>query len=362
MRVVIAGGGTVGHVQPAIALARALEHDDVSFIGTAHGAEAILVRAGGLTFNSIDISGFDRARPLSLLGLAPKAARATMQARRLLRAHPPDVVVGMGGYVSLPVCTAARLNGNRVILHEQNIVLGLANRVCKRFASRVAVSWEETLSAAGRRAVFTGNPVLPEFAHFDREARRDQAFARFDLDPARKTLLVSGGSQGARRINEAVVGLSRRWQDRSDRQILHLVGRAEFESFQSKVEHTGKLRYEMLDFLSEMIDAYSVADLALCRGGATTLAEITAVGLPAIVVPYPWHRDRQQERHAEVLERAGAAVALADPETTTDSVGDIADRILGSDEESQRMSAACRSLGNRDAAERLAEVVRGTAA
>jgi UDP-N-acetylglucosamine--N-acetylmuramyl-(pentapeptide) pyrophosphoryl-undecaprenol N-acetylglucosamine transferase len=285
-----------------------------------------------------------------------------MQARSLLGKRRPDVVVGMGGYVSLPVCTAARLMRTPVVIHEQNIVFGLANRVCKPVASRVAVSWKETLASAGRNGAFTGNPVLPEIAHFDRDRLRSNALARFNLDPSRKTLLVFGGSQGARKINEATVGLSRRWQHRSDRQILHLVGRAEFDVFRAKVTRGGELRYEMLDFLSEMVHAYSVADLALCRGGATTLAELTAIGLPAIVVPYPWHRDRQQERHAEVLEGAGAAIALPDPDTTTDSVDEIADRLLGSDETLRTMSAASSRLGNPEAAEHLAAIVRGAAA
>jgi UDP-N-acetylglucosamine--N-acetylmuramyl-(pentapeptide) pyrophosphoryl-undecaprenol N-acetylglucosamine transferase len=140
------------------------------------------------------------------------------------------------------------------------------------------------------------------------------------------------------------------------------VGRAEFDVFRAQVTRGGELRYEMLDFLSEMVDAYSVADLALCRGGATTLAELTAIGLPAIVVPYPWHRDRQQERHAEVLERAGAAVALPDRGTNTDSVDAIADRLLGSDATLQIMSTASSRLGNPEAAEHLADVLRGAAA
>jgi UDP-N-acetylglucosamine--N-acetylmuramyl-(pentapeptide) pyrophosphoryl-undecaprenol N-acetylglucosamine transferase len=362
MRVVIAGGGTVGHVQPALALAHALQADDVSFIGTARGAEARLVSNANLPFSSIDISGFDRARPLSLLTLVPKAAGATIQARALLRQRQADAVVGMGGYVSLPVCMAARSMGIPVVLHEQNIVLGLANRVCKPLAFRVAVSWKETLASAGSKGVFTGNPVLPGIAHLDRENRRSDALARFNLDPSRKTLLVFGGSQGARRINEAIVGLSQRWRHRSDRQILHLVGASEFDLFRAKVAHGGELRYEMLDFLSEMIDAYSVADLALCRGGATTLAELTAVGLPAIIVPYPWHRDHQQERHAEVLATAGAAVALPDPDTTTESVEAIADPLLDSDDSLLTMSKASLQLGHPDAAQHLAGVVHGRAA
>jgi UDP-N-acetylglucosamine--N-acetylmuramyl-(pentapeptide) pyrophosphoryl-undecaprenol N-acetylglucosamine transferase len=362
MRVVIAGGGTAGHVQPAVALARALGSEEVSFIGTATGAEARLIPDARLAFSTIDISGFDRARPLSLLSLGPRAARATLQARSVLHERMPDVVVGMGGYVSLPVCVAARSRGTSIVLHEQNAVLGLANRVCKPLAARVAVSWRETLPSSGPRGVFTGNPVLPEIAHLDRSQRRSAALARFDLEPGRRTLLVFGGSQGARTLNQAAVGLSQRWKDRSDRQVLHISGPAEYEVVKQRVVSGGEMIYNVVDLLSEMMDAYSVADLVLCRGGATTVAELTATGLPAIIVPYPYHRDRQQERHADVLASAGAAVTLSDADTTTDSVGAIADSLFDSESALAAMARASLGLGHPDAAEHLASVVREAAA
>jgi UDP-N-acetylglucosamine--N-acetylmuramyl-(pentapeptide) pyrophosphoryl-undecaprenol N-acetylglucosamine transferase len=362
MRVVIAGGGTAGHVQPAVALARALASEEVSFIGTATGAEARLVPDAQLPFNTIDIRGFDRARPLSLLSLAPRATRATLQARSVLRERMPDVVVGMGGYVSLPVCAAAHLRGTSIVLHEQNAVLGLANRVCKPFATRVAVSWEETLPSAGARGVFTGNPVVPEIAHLDRNKRRSAALARFELEPGRRTLLVFGGSQGARSLNQAAVGLSERWKDRRDRQVLHIAGPGEFGLFKERVASGGDLIYRIVDLLSEMMDAYSVADLVLCRGGATTVAELTATGLPAIIVPYPFHRDRQQERHAQVLEAAGAAVTLRDTDTSAASVGDIADSLFDSGGVLASMTQASLGLGHPQAAQHLASVVLKAAA
>lgn len=363
MKVVIAAGGTAGHVNPALALAQALEDHDVSFIGTIAGFERDLVASAGLPFHAIEVRGFDRSRPLGLIPVGWVATRAVGTARKLLKEIAPRVVVGMGGYVSLPVTLAARSLRIPVVLHEQNIVLGLANRVSKRWARIVAVSFEETLSEAGRRGVLVGDPVSREVTHADRATERTRGMTRFGLDPARKTLLVFGGSLGARRINEAAAGLEGRWKGRRDRQIVHILGRRSQEPDASSGEPSGDgLVYRRVAFVERMVEAYAVADLAVCRGGATTVAEIAAMGLPAIIVPYPYHRDRQQERQGRVLERAGAAILLDDAETTTERLGRMADDLLESTEVLERMSGAARKLARPDAARELARLVVEAAA
>jgi len=363
VKVAIAGGGTAGHVNPAIALARQLQGDcpaqAVCFIGTATGAEATLVPRAGFRLSTIDVAGFDRSKPMSLPATGARAGRAIMQARAALADSAADVVVGMGGYVSLPVCIAARSLRRPVVLHEQNIVLGLANRVVRPWARAVAVSWAETLRQAGRRGVLTGNPVAAELAGFDADAVRARALARWNLDPARKTLLVFGGSQGARCVNEAAAGLARLWRGAVDRQVVHVAGSAAYGAVTEQVEQhlNGKLIYRVIDYLDGMLDAYAVADLALCRGGASTVAELTAVGLPAIIVPYPYHRDRQQERHARVLEGAGAAALLRDAETTTDRVAQEVERLWTDRTALASMGVESAHLGHPDAAGRLARLV-----
>ena len=358
----IAGGGTAGHVNPAIALARALTGDSVSFLGTATGAEARLVPAAGFPLDNISVVGFDRSKPWLFPGTAARAAGAVTGARKLLATSKPDAVVGMGGYVSLPAVLAARSLGAPVVLHEQNIVFGLAHKVSKPFAAKIAVSFEETLAQAGSKGVYVGNPVAPEFARFSREDERPAALERFGLEPSRKTLLVFGGSQGARRINEAAAGLPEMWAERDDLQILHIAGRTAFEGLRA-AERTsgGRCIYRVVDFVEEMPQAYAAADLALCRGGATTLAELALVRVPAIVVPYPYHRDRQQERQARVAERAGAAVVLDDAATTARSVAALAAELLDDRARLDDMSARFATLARPDAAERLAEVVRSVA-
>jgi UDP-N-acetylglucosamine--N-acetylmuramyl-(pentapeptide) pyrophosphoryl-undecaprenol N-acetylglucosamine transferase len=384
MSVVIAGGGTAGHVNPALALARGLSSDEVIFAGTTRGAEATLVPQAGYRLEVIEVRGYDRSKPATIVATALQALRATQQAIALLRRTNAEVVVGMGGYVSLPACVAARRLRLPVVLHEQNIVFGLANRLCRPFAHTIGVLFEETLQRAGRKGVLVGNPVAPEIVNIDRDNDRMRAYQRFDLEPDRKTLLVFGGSQGAQRINEAALGLTSEWAERGDVQILHIAGRLQAETFVEQARQrlgagsagpqtggagsagpqtggSGKLIYRVEGYVDTMVLAYAVADLALCRGGATTVAELGVVGLPSIVVPYPYHRDRQQERHGRVLERAGAALVLPDEVTTAERVGEVASELLADDGRLKDMRESALGVGRPDAAAALARLVEEAA-
>jgi UDP-N-acetylglucosamine--N-acetylmuramyl-(pentapeptide) pyrophosphoryl-undecaprenol N-acetylglucosamine transferase len=353
MKVVIAGGGTAGHVNPALALARALDAV-VTFVGTESGSETRLVPSAGFELDYLVVRGFDRAKPWSLPAVGIQAFKAYGASVRLLRRIEPDVVVGMGGYVSLPVGLAAKRLRIPLVVHEQNIVLGLANRVLKRVASRVAVSFEETLSQAGNRAVWVGNPVSPELVEIDRDQARAQGFVEFALDPNRHTLLVFGGSQGAKTINNVAVGLAELWSDRSDLQVVHISGSAQSPVTVSE----GPLLFRSVEFVRRMVEVYALADLALCRGGATTIAELAVMGVPSIIVPYPHHRDRQQERHARVLESIGAAITLLDAEASASRIAELAAPLLDDNARRGKMSQAARRFARPHAAADLARVVR----
>lgn len=365
MRIVIAGGGTAGHVNPALALAAELSGHEVSFAGTATGAEARLVPEAGYELDLIEVAGLDRARPWAAPAVALRALAAVGAARRLLRRRRPDVVVGVGGYVSLPVGLAARLGRIPLVIHEQNAVLGLANRVLKPLAAAVAVSFEDTRAQAGPGALVTGNPVLPQIARFERAALRQRGLEVFGLDGSRPAVLVFGGSQGAERINRAAAGLAAAWRERDDVQVVHITGRAAYGEVGAAVARAlagARLTYRVVPFVEDMALAYAAADVAVCRGGATTIAELCVVGLPAVIVPYPHHRDRQQERHALILERAGAALHLPDAEATPQRLGALLDELLAQPDRRAAMACAAAGLGRPDAARRLAEVVLEAAA
>jgi UDP-N-acetylglucosamine--N-acetylmuramyl-(pentapeptide) pyrophosphoryl-undecaprenol N-acetylglucosamine transferase len=365
VKILIAGGGTAGHVNPGIALASALEDDEVFFLGTDRGAEAQLVPAAGYPLERIEVRGFDRSRPWSIGATGLKAAGAVLAARRVIRRRAPDVVVGMGGYVSLPACLGAATSRVPVVLHEQNIVLGLAHRVSKGLARTIAVSYEATLDQVGRKGVHTGNPVVPEIGRLDLEAARRAGMNTFELDHGRSTLLVFGGSQGAARINRAAAGLATTWRDRADVQVVHITGRSDHSAIAEEVARSlgsgAPLIYRVLPYVEDMGTAYGVADLALCRGGASTLAELGAVGLPAIIVPYPYHRDRQQERQGRAVADAGAGMILDDAETSTERVASLVDGLFNRPEQLAQMRSAARSFGRPQAASALAAVVRQAA-
>jgi UDP-N-acetylglucosamine--N-acetylmuramyl-(pentapeptide) pyrophosphoryl-undecaprenol N-acetylglucosamine transferase len=356
---IIAGGGTAGHVNPALALAEKLHADEVGFIGTATGVEASLVPPTGHSFQPIEIEGFDRSRPLRLPLVGIRAAGAIVAARRLLKARRPDVVVGMGGYVSLPVCLAAATVRIPVVLHEQNIVLGLAHRTCKPVAARIAVSFEDTLTQTGAKGVMTGNPVGKKVAELDVATTRPLGLQRFGLAADRRTVLVFGGSLGARTINRAGIDLASRWAGRDDVQILHITGRSPSTQVAVPAD-ADEAVYRSLPYTDAIEEAYAVADVAVCRGGASTIAELTAVGIPAVVVPYPFHRDRQQYLHGYVLEKAGAGVVIEDHNASAATL-EVALTPLLDPAGLDRARTAARSLGRPDAAELLAEVVRSAA-
>ena len=317
--VVVAGGGTAGHTSPLIATVAALRTAEpgvqVTAIGTPKGLETTVVPAAGIDLRLIDPVPLPRRLSPDLLRVPLRLRAAIAQARGILLERHADVLVGFGGYVSMPAYLAARRLAIPVILHEQNAVPGLANKVAARFARRTLVSFPGTALPG---AEFIGMPLRPDLirlAEHGRAADRARAAAGFGLDPARPTLLVSGGSQGARSINTAVVG-ARGDLLAAGVQILHVIGPRNFSDADVRVtDQTTGASYVPVAFVEHMEDAYAAADLMLGRSGAGTVVETAVVGLPAILVPLP-HGNGEQARNADPLVAAGAAVVVADVDLT----------------------------------------------
>lgn len=360
MRVLIAAGGTGGHVYPGVALARTLRDrgHDVVFIGREAGIESDAAQSEGFEVSAISVIG--SGGKLRNLIAAWKLFTATLRSRRILREMRPSVIVGMGGYVSLPPALAARLLRIPLVVHEQNSIPGLANRLAARFARTVAVSFPSTAQSFSGPAVVTGNPIRSEIAHLDRAGSRAEAIEHFGLDPERRTLLVFGGSQGARSINTALLRAYGRMRAESRLQVLHIAGRlrmGEVELQLSQMVHEGdRVLWRVVAYTDRMDLAYAAADLAVCRAGATSIAELAAVGLPAVLVPLPHSMDSDQMSNAKLAGEAGGAVLVEDSELPAAALSMITE-IVFDEKGLGDMSQSIGSMAAHGAAEKLADLV-----
>jgi UDP-N-acetylglucosamine--N-acetylmuramyl-(pentapeptide) pyrophosphoryl-undecaprenol N-acetylglucosamine transferase len=367
MRVTITGGGTGGHVFNALALASRLreEHDaEVEFIGSARGQEALLIPAAGYPFHAIRAEKMVRETSLRTLRAPFVALRAVGRCRRWVADR--DVVVGMGGYVSAPAVLAARRAGVPVVLHEQNAVPGLANRLLARGAAAMGLTFADAAVRLPRRlrTVVTGNPVREAIRAVPgaRASLAFEAMEAFDLDPSRRTVLVFGGSQGALHLNQAVAGAVDVLEGAADLQLLVGTGPGHLEILRSAVEADHPLRVRALAFIERMDLAYSAADLAVSRAGANNIAELTVCGVPAILVPYPHAAEDHQEANARELVRVGAADLLHDEVLTPQVLAERIGSALADAQRLARMSAAALSWAKPDADRRLASLIAQVAA
>jgi UDP-N-acetylglucosamine--N-acetylmuramyl-(pentapeptide) pyrophosphoryl-undecaprenol N-acetylglucosamine transferase len=367
--ILLAGGGTGGHVFPSLAVATALARArpdlGVAFVGTDRGLESRLVPEAGWPLHPVEVLPLARKLSPSAARVAPALARATRRVARLIRDEGVAGAAVFGGYVSLPLALAAWRTGTPYVVHEQNAVPGLANRLAVRRAAAVAATFPSSAARfpRGVRVEVTGNPVRPGLGDVDRAALRPEALAAFDLDPGRRTLLVFGGSQGARRINQAAVASLGRWRDPGGLQILHATGRTAFaEVERAWVDALAGAPGEVpvvrrVDFVDRMDLAYAAADVVLCRAGASTIAELTVLGLPGVLVPYPHATADHQTVNASDLAATGGAVVVADGALDGAALVAAVEPLLRDPGRRAAMAAAARAFARPDAAERVAALI-----
>ncbi|MCC6350626.1 MAG: undecaprenyldiphospho-muramoylpentapeptide beta-N-acetylglucosaminyltransferase [Candidatus Eisenbacteria bacterium] len=358
MKVLIAGGGTGGHVFPGIAVAEELKHQrrncEVVFVGTRGGLEAQAVPEAGFRIRYVVSAGFNRRRWWEWPWAALVNLFGLLQALWVVLAESPQVVLGTGGYVSAPLSFAARLLGRPLVLQEQNSIPGLANRLLARIANEVHLSFLEARTWFARKdnLKVTGNPVRAHILSGDHET----AMREFALTPGRLTVFVFGGSLGARRINEAAIEALRRLKGRLEVQFILQTGRPDYERVLAAVQAEG-LPATVMPFIKNMHLAYAAADLVVCRSGAMTLAEIAVCGLPSVLVPYPFAAHNHQEVNAANLVDRGAAVCILDGELTGERLAKEIAHLLADRQALSRMSANARLFARPDAAERLARTL-----
>ena len=346
----LAGGGTAGHVNPLLAVADRLRERDpdarVLVLGTAEGLEARLVPARGYELLTIEKVPFPRRPNRNAVAFPSRFRRSIRTVRAMLADHHVDVVVGFGGYVSTPAYLAARGAGVPVVIHEANARPGLANRLGARFAARVGVAFHGTPLP---RAEFVGMPLRREIETLDRAALREEAARFFDLDASRPVLLATGGSLGARRINRTMVDsaaalVATGWQ------VLHITGA------KSEVTDPGIPGYRMVEYADRMDLALALADAAVSRAGAATVSELSALGIPAVYVPYPVGNGEQRFNAADVV-AAGGGILVDDAEFLPEWVAANVVPLLADRARLGAMAASAASVGALDGTDRMVALV-----
>lgn len=350
----IAGGGTGGHIYPAIAIAQEWQARDhqrrVVFVGTEHGLEKSIVPRAGFPLEFISVGGLKGKRGVDLLRNLARLPLGFVQAWKVVGRHRPGVVLGVGGYSSGPVLVAAWLRRRATMIHEANAFPGLTNRIVGRFVTAVAVAFDEAAVRLKRKdALTTGNPVRREF--FEAGQGRTPGG-----EPRR--LLIFGGSQGSRAINEAMTGallFLARLKDRM--QIVHQTGPAELEVVRGAYKTSAFADARIVPYLDPIVTEIADADLVVSRAGAMTIGELAAVGRAAILIPFAAATNNHQELNARVVERAGGAIVITEAQLSPERLALAITEVINDSERAARMGSAARSLAAPEATKTIVDLL-----
>lgn len=359
LSVLIMAAGTGGHVFPALSIASALQAQgaDVQWLGTPHGMENKLLAATDIPLHQVAVKGL-RGAGWKRLVLAPfMIIQAFLQSLAIIKKLKPDCVVGMGGFVCGPAGVASKVLGIPLLIHEQNAVAGLTNRLLSPLANKVCEAFPGTFKASAK-LVFTGNPVRKEIASLAQKAGSKPT------DAGSFRLLVLGGSQGAQAINQILPQVLHRLEQKMSVQCLHQTGSAQLKATRKLYEELGLelgSTFRVEPFIEDMAEAYAWADLVVCRSGASTVSEVAAAGLPAIFIPYPYHKDGQQTLNASWLSEAGAAEILQQRELTDSELLARIESFANDREKLRSAGEKGRALAIYDADSRIAELCKEVA-
>ena len=362
--VIIGAGGTGGHIYPGLATADAIRaarpDSQIVFVGTKRGLEGRLIPQAGYELVTVDMLPLNTNLRWRLAFFPFSIVRSTVQTLRTLRERKADVVLGMGGYPSVPAVLAAWLARVPRIIHESNATPGLANRFVSRFAPNIALAFREGGRNLPRHrdTRLVGMPISESLAAFDRDALREEARAHFNLKDGERMVLVSGGSLGAVRLSRAAADLAGRWRDRTDIRLVIKAGRDQLPAIEQQLtSNGGHAVATAVAYLDRMDLAYAAADITVCRAGSGTVAELSHVGLPAVLVPYPSAAHDHQSFNAQALVDVGAAVMVPDSDVTADRLEQVLTPILADPARLAAMAAAAHQTVHATAARDLARWV-----
>ncbi len=357
MRILVTGGGTGGHIYPALAMVRALQeldHDlEVLYIGTENGLEKDIVTKEGLPFKHIEIAGFKRSLSFENVKTILKFFKSVSLSKAYLKEFKPDVVIGTGGYVCGPVVYSAAKLKIPAVIHEQNSLPGVTNKFLARYVNKVAICFEEARSYFPQeKVVLTGNPRASEVVKTLKIGK-----GALGLNPSKKTVLISGGSRGAEPINEAFISMIEQYE-KADYEVVFVTGNKHYETIKSQIKNADSLKnVHILPFINNMPQYLVSMDLFVGRSGATFLSEVTALGVPSILIPSPYVTANHQEFNARSVTDHGGGVLILEKDLSGEYLYHEIDRIMHDDALRLQMQNTSKQLGIPDAAQRMITII-----
>ncbi|MDQ0059404.1 undecaprenyldiphospho-muramoylpentapeptide beta-N-acetylglucosaminyltransferase [Paenibacillus harenae] len=363
MRIVLTGGGTGGHIYPAVAIGKQMQQDNpdtqLLYIGTNKGMESRIVPEQGIPFEAIEITGFRRKLSIDNVKTVLRFLKGVRRSKALLRKFKPDVVVGTGGYVCGPVVYAAAKLGIPTLIHEQNAIPGLTNQFLSRYASTIGVSFKqsEKLFPKAKKTLYTGNPCATNVLR----AATGKGCASLGLPPRSRFVLIVGGSRGAKALNEAVIEMAPLMGQTTDVHFVFVTGDSYYASTSSRIEQVspdGMKNVKLIPYLNNMAEVLVDATLVVSRSGASSLAEMTALGLPSILIPSPNVTNNHQEANARSLVDAGAAEMILEKDLTGESLLSRIQKLLNDDKLMKQMAEASKSFAMPDSAAIIASELK----
>lgn len=358
MKVLITGGGTGGHIYPAIAIANKIKDEikniDILYVGSKKGMEGQLVPDAGYKFESIRVSGFKRSLSMDTFRSCIELCLGLKDAVRIIKSYKPDLIIGTGGFVCGPLVFIGSLFNIKTVIHEQNVIPGVTNKILSKFVDKVLISFEESkvyFNKSSKIAV-TGNPVRKDFMQSNKKKCREE----LGIDKDKLAVLAFGGSRGAEKINEAMMGVMTYFNGSSEIQIIHVTGEVHYNKIISNLQDkTNNLssNIEVKPYIHDMAKYMCACDLVISRSGAITLAEITAIGLPSILIPSPNVTNNHQEYNAKVLEKNGSAILLTEANLNDKNIVNLLNKFLKNREQLRIMGEKSKGISKPNAIESI---------
>lgn len=363
MRVIITGGGTGGHIYPALSIAKKIKdtHSDaeILYVGTEKGLEATLVPKEGFKFKAIRVKGFSRKVSLDTLSSLKELCLGMNDARLVIKDFAPDVVIGTGGYVCGPLVMIAALNKIPTMIHEQNAFPGVTNKILSKFVDKVAGSFEESRSRFSNpeKVIITGNPVRQQLFSVDKK----KAYETLDIEKNLPLILCFGGSGGQKSLNDAMIKFIEKNKDNKSIQIIHITGERFYKKFILDLKEMGIKELgeniKVVPYFYEMAEVLNLTSIAITSGGAITIAELTSLGIPSIIVPKAYTAENHQEYNASALEKTGASIMIKESDLSYELLSETIFKLLKNPSKLAEMSDKSKEVGIRNADEKIVKLV-----